>query len=87
MKTHDRKRFQRLLSGLSFMRRGMVKEFKDVNTKRFSEERARIVRKRMDKDLAIVKHIDALAKELNERLGHAPYVPEKVPKVVVRRVK
>jgi hypothetical protein len=86
MKTHDRKRFLRLLGDLAFMRRGMFSEFKDVNAKRFSEERAKIVRKKMDKDLAIVKCIDALAKALSELLGHAPYKPEKVPKVTVRKV-
>lgn len=86
MKTHDRKRFLRLLSGLTFMRKDMIKEFKNVNANRFGEERAKIVRKKMDKDLAIVKHIDALAKVLHGMLGHAPYKPEKVPKVTVRKV-
>jgi len=85
VKTHDRKRFKRLLGDLGFMRKSMIREFERVNVTKFSEERAKIVRKRMDKDLAIVKHIDPLVKALHELLGEEPQKAKKVPKVTVRR--
>lgn len=86
MKTHNKKRFKRLLKDLGFMRQGIITEFNSVNTKRFSEERAKVIRKKVGKDKALIKHIDPLVKALHEMLGEESQKLEKVPKVTVRKL-
>ena len=86
MKTHDRKRYQRLIKGLYFMRKDIIKEFESVNAAKFSEERAEIIEATVKADRNMVRNIDALIRKLHAKLGEAvPKKPEKVPKVDVRR--
>lgn len=81
--SHDEKRLRRIGRELHTWRAGIVRSFHRVNNTMFSEEQARKIRALVEKDKALLGHIDPLIRAINELTGFSEVLPP-VPKVEVK---
>ncbi len=76
----------RVLRDLSYWRKTLIRSFEKVNRSRYGEEYGREVREKVDKDKALIKHIDPLIIASSEFLKLELPKLEEVPRVMIRKL-
>jgi len=81
---HKDKRLKRILKDLQYWRKAIIRSFEEVNKHRYGKDDIRVLKETVDRDKALIKHIDLIIYAASDLLGLEPPKLEKAPRVTIQ---